>query len=81
MNLFDDARFLPATQPKFAADLRHGLLLGRALLRRVAEHWIARRQRAREIRELYGFSEQELADVGLSKSDLMAIEKGVHRRE
>ncbi len=41
----------------------------------------ARRQRARELHDLAMFSDRDLWDVGLSRSDLMAIEKGVYRRD
>jgi uncharacterized protein YjiS (DUF1127 family) len=81
MNLFDDARFHLDTQPKILADLRHMRSLGRALLHRVIGVWAARRQRERDLHELYSFTEREFSDIGLSKSDLPAIEKGVYRRE
>lgn len=41
----------------------------------------AKRQRARELHDLAMFSDRDLWDVGLSRSDLMAIEKGVYRRD
>lgn len=40
-----------------------------------------KRQRAREIEVLTSFSERELRDVGLSRSDMMALERGVYRRD
>ena len=44
--------------------------------------WVAaRRTRAREMRELHRFSERELWDVGLSRSDILAIEQGTFRRD
>jgi uncharacterized protein YjiS (DUF1127 family) len=48
---------------------------------RVQALWTARRARARELRELSLFSDRELWDVGLSRSDIMSIEKGVYRRD
>ncbi len=81
MNLFEDARFLPDAQPKIVSDARGLLAHGLALLRRVANVWIAWRQHARELDELYGFTDREFSDIGLSKSDLPAIEKGVYRRD
>ncbi len=81
MNLFEDARFLPDAQPKIVADARRWLAHGLALLRRVGNVWIAWRQHARELDELYGFTDREFSDIGLSKSDLPAIEKGLYRRD
>ena len=81
MNLSNEARFLPDTQPKIVSDLRWFLARGQALLRRLVDSWHARRQHARELDELYRFTCRDLADLGLSKSDLPAIEKGVYRRE
>jgi uncharacterized protein YjiS (DUF1127 family) len=81
MNLFGDARFLPDAQQKIAADARWGLAQANAVLRRLADAFTAWRQHARELNELYRFTDRDLADLGLSKSDLPAIEKGTFRRE
>jgi uncharacterized protein YjiS (DUF1127 family) len=81
MNLSDEARFLPDAQPKIVSDLRRWLAQTHALLERLADSWNARRQHTRELDELYRFTERDLADLGLSKSDLPAIEKGMYRRE
>jgi uncharacterized protein YjiS (DUF1127 family) len=40
-----------------------------------------RRARARELRELYRCSDRELWDIGLSRSDFLAIEKGTYSRD
>lgn len=50
-------------------------------LSRQAVTWKQNRQRAREIRELARFTDRDLWDVGLSRSDLMALEKGNYRRD
>ena len=52
-----------------------------ARLDRLGSAWAARRKRARELRDLYRFSDRELWDVGLSRSDLPAIADGTYRRE
>ncbi len=52
-----------------------------ARLAHVFEALAARRERARQMRELYAFTDRDLWDVGLSRSDFMAIEKGVYRRD
>lgn len=54
--------------------------LGAWFARRVAA-WSASRRRARELHDLSMFSDRDLWDVGLSRSDLMALEKGVYRRD
>ncbi len=40
-----------------------------------------RRKKASEMRELYRFSDRELWDIGLSRSDFHAIEQGTFRRD
>jgi uncharacterized protein YjiS (DUF1127 family) len=56
-----------------------------AILRRIADRAIARwqdhRRRTRELNELYAFDERELRDLGLSRSDFMAIENSTYHRE
>jgi uncharacterized protein YjiS (DUF1127 family) len=53
----------------------------RARFARLADAFAAHRLRAQQLRELYSFSDRELWDVGLSRADFMAIEKGVYRRD
>lgn len=43
--------------------------------------WTAHRRHAREIQELARLTDRDLWDVGLSRSDLMALEKGSYRRD
>jgi uncharacterized protein YjiS (DUF1127 family) len=81
VNLSDEVRCLPDTHQTVPLDLRLWLARAHALLRYVGGLWTARIQRAREMEELYQFTDRELSDLGLSKSDLPAIEKGVYRRD
>ena len=53
----------------------------RAGLVRLGTSWMARRRRAREIQGLQGFSDRELWDLGLRRSDLRAIINGTYRRD
>ncbi len=54
-----------------------------------ARAWIAarmaaraeRRRHRRELADLAQFSDRELWDVGLSRSDLMALDMGLYRRD
>jgi uncharacterized protein YjiS (DUF1127 family) len=52
-----------------------------ARLDRLAARWRASRNHAREIRELFAFNDHDLRDLGLSRSDFMAIREGSYRRE
>jgi uncharacterized protein YjiS (DUF1127 family) len=81
MNLSNDAHSLPDTQQKIVSDSLRLLSWAHARLRRLGDSWIARRQRARELDELYRFTDRDLSDLGLSRSDLPAIQQGVYRRE
>jgi uncharacterized protein YjiS (DUF1127 family) len=53
----------------------------RARLNRLGTWWAERRATYHEMQELNAFSDRELWDVGLSRSDIMAIENGTYRRE
>ncbi len=72
MAAITDAAFSSARAP---------VLRLRARFARLADALAARRLRAQQMRELNAFSDRELWDVGLSRSDFMAIEKGVYRRD
>jgi uncharacterized protein YjiS (DUF1127 family) len=52
-----------------------------ARLHSASAYWAEKRTRARELRELHRFSDRELWDIGLSRSDLLAIEKGSFSRD
>ncbi len=47
---------------------------------RVAARWQAHRRHARELRELFALDEHDLRDLGLSRSDFMAIRDGTYHR-
>ena len=50
-------------------------------LSRQAAIWTKNRQHAREMQELARFTDRDLWDVGLSRSDVMALEKGSYQRD
>jgi uncharacterized protein YjiS (DUF1127 family) len=52
-----------------------------AILVRLGTSWLARRKRAREFQVLQTFSDRELWDLGLGRSDLHAIINGTYRRD
>jgi uncharacterized protein YjiS (DUF1127 family) len=79
VNLTKDAWF-GATEPapgqlrdrRIFVRLRSGL--------RGIEGWIARRRSRREAAALLAFSDRELRDLGLSRSDIPGIIDGTYRR-
>jgi uncharacterized protein YjiS (DUF1127 family) len=54
--------------------------LGAWLSRRLAA-FSERRRHAREMADLAAYSDHDLWDLGLSRSDLMSIERGTFRRD
>ena len=81
MNLSEQSRALSEGQQQVAREALLWLSWLHARIDRLGIAWAARRKRARELRELYRFSDRELWDVGLSRSDLPAIADGTYRRE
>jgi uncharacterized protein YjiS (DUF1127 family) len=81
MSASNQARLLPTAEPKFLTGLGQGLNQGHGLLQRFFRTVAARLQHAREMDELYSFSDRELGDLALSRSDLPAIQKGMFRRD
>jgi len=47
---------------------------------RLVAAWQAHRRRARELRELFAMDDHDLRDLGLSRSDFMAIRDGTYHR-
>jgi uncharacterized protein YjiS (DUF1127 family) len=50
-------------------------------LHRLGAYLAERRARRLELEDLYRFSDRELWDVGLSRSDILSIERGTFRRD
>jgi uncharacterized protein YjiS (DUF1127 family) len=74
MNLSDQAQLISVGHPKIVWNIRGWLLHAHAL-------WVARRQRAREMAEISSFSDRDLWDLGLSRSDLQGIADGTYRKD
>jgi uncharacterized protein YjiS (DUF1127 family) len=81
MNLSKDTYLISGDQQKLAWDVSAWLSSIRGRLHRAGVYWAERRTRAREMRELHRFSDRELWDIGLSRSDLLGIEQGIYRRD
>jgi uncharacterized protein YjiS (DUF1127 family) len=52
-----------------------------AKLQNLLTNWVKQRAQARELEDLYRFSDRELWDIGLSRSDFLSIEQGTYRRD
>ena len=81
MNLSKPSPALAEARLPVARDATQWLAWLQARLGRLDAAWADRRKRAREVRDLYRLSDRELWDVGLSRSDLPAIARGMYRRD
>ena len=78
MNISTDAYLTACDQPSNNETWLASML---APFQRLGAYMAQRRTRSRQISELYRFTDRELWDVGLSRSDILAIEHGVYRRD
>ena len=81
MNLSNQAHSFADLHHKPVAELLRWLLLGRRMVRRLTAAWVARREHARTMAELYRFTDRELRDLALSRADVVAIEERRFRRD
>lgn len=61
--------------------LLHPLSQLRSYLQRIYVDWSDWRRRGREVAVLDSFSDRDLWDIGLGRSDLQAIRAGCYRRD
>ncbi len=47
----------------------------------VRARWAEKRAHNRDMADLYRFSDRELWDIGISRSDLVAVDNGTFRRD
>jgi uncharacterized protein YjiS (DUF1127 family) len=52
-----------------------------ARIGQIVASWMVRRKQAREARDLLNFSDRELWDIGLGRSDVQSIIDGTYRRD
>jgi uncharacterized protein YjiS (DUF1127 family) len=52
-----------------------------AKLQNARARWAEKRAHDRDMADLYRFSDRELRDIGISRSDFMALDKGTFRRD
>jgi uncharacterized protein YjiS (DUF1127 family) len=81
MNLSNDTYSISNGQTKIAGDLGTWMSQALARLQHLGTWWTARTKRNHEMRELARFSDRELWDIGLSRSDILSIENGTYRRD
>jgi uncharacterized protein YjiS (DUF1127 family) len=81
MNVSQQRFLASADQQKISGHLDTWLSSTLGRVNRIAAFWAERSTRARELRELHRFSDRELWDVGLSRSDIPGIEHGTYRRD
>jgi uncharacterized protein YjiS (DUF1127 family) len=80
MNIADDAQLIAAGAQPIMSTAHAWLARLQAGLGRLGASWRTRRRRSREVQELAAFSDRELWDLGLGRSDLQAIANGTYRR-
>jgi uncharacterized protein YjiS (DUF1127 family) len=81
MAQYDGSRLISSSRQGLLHDAGAVLSAASQSLRAVGAFFVAHRQRTRQLQELHRFSDRELWDVGLSRSDISAIESRNYRRE
>jgi uncharacterized protein YjiS (DUF1127 family) len=81
VNLSEDAWLISSSQKQAIHPASAFLSRLQTGLHRIATRWARRRQRAREAEILYTFSDRDLWDVGLNRSDIPGIIQGTYRRD
>ena len=81
MSLSNNTFSISGGQAKIAGEFGSWLSLLFNGFQRLRARHAEKRDRAREMWELHRLTDRELWDVGLSRSDFMAIEQGTYRRD
>jgi uncharacterized protein YjiS (DUF1127 family) len=81
MSLNGGSRLISEEHQNITRDISAWLSRLYSQLSYVVAYLAAKRRRIRELDELRGFNDRELWDVGLSRSDIFAIEKDLYRRD
>ena len=81
MNQSNNTYYNTSAQRKSAADTKMWSFGSAGWLRRFGVQLAKRRARRLAMEELYRFSDRDLWDVGLSRSDVLSIEQGTFRRD
>jgi uncharacterized protein YjiS (DUF1127 family) len=81
VNLSEDTWLVSENQQQATHAVSVWLSRLQARLGRTAAFWAARRRRVQEAEILHGFSDRDLWDLGLSRSDITSIINGTYRRD
>lgn len=81
MNFTKDAWLVPPNQQQAYRAVSATLLLLQMTYERFARAWAVRRQRANDAATLNEFSDRDLWDLGLSRSDIPGIVRGTYQRD
>jgi uncharacterized protein YjiS (DUF1127 family) len=81
VNLSEDSWLVSSNQQQVSRALNVWLSRLHAGLDRISAFWAARRERAQQSEVLFRFSDRELWDLGLSRSDIPGILNGSYRRD
>lgn len=81
MTLHDGSRLISLGSQSISRDASALLSATNETVRAIGASFAKHLRRSRQIQELYRFSDRELRDVGLCRSDIPAIQKGHYRRE
>jgi uncharacterized protein YjiS (DUF1127 family) len=81
MNLSEDTWLASKGRQQVASPAIPWLVRLQAGISRLRAGWRTRRQRTRDVASLYTFSDRELWDLGLSRSDITGISNGTYRRD
>ena len=81
MNLSNNTYSISSDHAKIGGEFNSWLSLLFAGVQHLRARHTERRARAREMWELHRLTDRELWDVGLSRSDFLAIEQGTYRRD
>jgi uncharacterized protein YjiS (DUF1127 family) len=81
VNLSEDTWLVSTNQRQGIRTVSAWLSRARAGLGRVAAYLAARRRRLQDAEVLHTFSDRDLWDLGLSRSDIPSIISGTYRRD
>jgi uncharacterized protein YjiS (DUF1127 family) len=81
VNLSEDTWLVSMNQQQSVHAVSVWLSRAQAALGHMAGFWAARRRRVQDAAVLHTFSDQDLWDLGLSRSDIPGIINGTYRRD
>lgn len=80
MNISENSLFFFVGKQQIARKISVWPFRLQARIGQIVALWVARRKQAREVQDLLNFSDRELWDIGLGRSDVQSIINGTYRR-